>query len=329
MAQVTVTALVRGPSPAPAGPRGSVDGMPSRRAQVRVALVACGGLAVGACGAARGAAPRALALRPACGDGHLWDGAACRSTAEADRHLAAGRAALADSQVEAALAELDAAAQAGPLPHAANVALWEQRGIAAAYLEDEAGARRAFAAMLALEPGHLLSYTLSPKVTFAFEKVRTSADLAVPSLEVTWSRGQRVGDPVRIDVEAVADPARLLHAATLFVRRRGERAWQLADVALAPGERRAVVLPAVPGARPASLELYLRARDAAGNEVLTWADPAHPREVPLRYEPPTPWYRTWWGVTLVGGAVALGTGAGVYALTLAPPDRVGGTVTVR
>ena len=76
-----------------------------------------------------------------------------------------------------------------------------------------------------------------------------------------------------------------------------------------------------------SLELYLRAYDEHGNEVLTWADPQHPRELALRYEPPTPWYRKWWVIAIGGSAVALATGITVYEVTLSPPETVGGTAT--
>jgi hypothetical protein len=274
-----------------------------------------------------GGGPQAT-LRPACAPGQLWDGKACQSTADRTKHLDAGKAALADSKVDVAVAELDAAEHAGPLGHDANIELWEQRGIAAAYVDDEPGARQAFDMLLALDPSHFLSYTLSPKATFVFEKVRGDRARTAPAVDVSWSRGQRLGDPIRLDVEVVADPKRFLHGATLYVRSHGDPAWRATDVALG-AERRPVVLPALAGTRPTSLELYLRAYDAHGNEVLSWADPTRPRELPLRYDPPTPWYRTWWVITLASSAVAIGTGVGVYALTVSPPDKVGGTVTAK
>ena len=88
------------------------------------------------------------------------------------RQLAAGIQALAAQDLDAAKAAFDAAEHAGPLDHDSNVTLWEQRGIAAAYVDDEAAATAAFDMMLALDPGHFLSYTLSPKATFVFEKLR-------------------------------------------------------------------------------------------------------------------------------------------------------------
>ena len=66
------------------------------------------------------------------------------------------------------------------------------------------------------------------------------------------------------------------------------------------------MLPAIDARKTTSLEVYLRAYDQRGNEVLTWADPARPREILLRYDPPTPWYRTWWGITaIVAGSAAI------------------------
>jgi hypothetical protein len=92
-------------------------------------------------------------------------------------------------------------------------------------------------------------------------------------------------------------------------------------------ERR-VLLPPIEAARPVSIELYLRAYDDRGNEVLTWADPGRPREIPLRYDPPTPWYRRAWFYAALGTVVAAGVGITVYELTLEPPDKVAGSVSV-
>ena len=113
----------------------------------------------------------------------------------------------------------------------------------------------------------------------------------------------------------------------MFVRTRGETGWRAADLALGTRNTR-ITLPEVTADKPVSLELYLRAYDARGHEVLAWADPTRPREIPLRYDPPTPWYRKWWVIGIAGSVAAVGTGITVYALTIAPPDKVGGTATV-
>ena len=274
-----------------------------------------------------------VALRRACAGAEYWDGTACRPRGDGAARVAAGKQALAKLDVDLARQALDAAERGGPLDHDANVTLWEQRGIAAAYVDDERAASAAFDMMLALDPGHFLSYTLSPRATFVFEKVRNASKArGAPALDVNWPHGQRVGDPVPLDLEVVADPKRFLHRATVFVRTRGEAGWRAADVALGrTTERRAerrIVLPPIAGAGPGSLELYLRAYDDRGNEVLTWADPARPREIPLRYDPPTPWYRRGWFYAAVGTAVAMTVGVTVYELTIAPPAKVTGGVSV-
>jgi hypothetical protein len=115
----------------------------------------------------------------------------------------------------------------------------------------------------------------------------------------------------------------------VFVRTRGEPSWRAADVALGNSSERRVLLPPTDAARPVSLELYLRAYDDRGNEVLTWADARRPREIPLRYDPPTPWYRRGWFYAAVGTVVAVSVGVTVYELTLAPPDHVAGSVSVK
>jgi len=255
-----------------------------------------------------------LALRPACTDTQSWDGA----------KIAAGKQALGELKVDEAKQALDAAEQSGPLAHESNIQLWEQRGIAAAYIDDEPAATTAFDMLLALDPAHFLSYTLSPKATFVFEKVRDQIkSRGAPELELNWPRGQKVGDPVPLDVDVIADPKLFLDHATLFVRTRGDLAWRAADVSLGHvGTERRLVLPAVAADKPVSLEVYLRAYDPKGNEVFDWADARRPREIALRYDPPPPWYRKWWVIAIAGSVVALGTGVTVYELTLKPPDKI-------
>src|SRR5262249_36377801 len=153
--------------------------------------------------------------------------------------VASGRQALARLDVDRARLALDAADHGGPLDHDANVTLWEQRGIAAAYVDDERTASAAFDMLLALDPSHFLRYPLSPKATFVFEKVRNdSRARGVPALDVNWPHGQRVGDPVPLDLEVLADPKQFLRRATVFIRTRGETGWRAADVALARAAER-------------------------------------------------------------------------------------------
>jgi hypothetical protein len=269
-----------------------------------------------------------LTLRTACAEGAIWTGATCKPNAEATRELTAGTTALAKLEVDEAKAALDKVEAAGPLDHKTNVTLWEQRGIAAAYVDDEVSASTAFDMLLALDPGHFLSYELSPKATLVFEKTLKQSKLrGAPAIDVNWSRGQKVGEPIPIDIEVLADPKQFLSRATLFVRTRGEASWRAADLPLTKTKQ--VLLPAIAATKNVSLDVYLRAYDQRGNEVLTWADASRPREIVLRYDPPTPWYRTWWGISsIVAGSGGIIAGI-VYAVTVAPPDKIDGSTTVR
>ena len=276
------------------------------------------------------AAPGTTAvLRPACADGQTWNGTACRPNDEAKKQLAISTAALAKLDVDQTKVALDAVEHSGPLDHKTNVTLWEQRGISAAYVDDEATATTAFDMLLALDPAHFLSYELSPKATLVFEKtLKQTKQRGAPAIDVNWSRGQKVGEPIPIDIEVLADPKQFLSRATLFVRTRGEPSWRAADLALAKTKDQRLTLPAISATKNVSLDLYLRAYDARGNEVLTWADATRPREIVMRYDPPTPWYRTWWGISsIVAGSGAIVAGI-VYAVTIAPPDKIGGSTTV-
>lgn len=301
------------------GPPGSVPSL--------LALLSL--LALAGCGAAAGRTPVA-AVRPGCALDEQYAAGRCQPVA-GRAHLEAGRAALAKFEVEAATAELAAAAAAGPLDYDSHVALWEQRGIAAAYADDEPAALRAFDMLLTLDPGHLLSYTLSPRATFVFEKARLAAARGGrPAVQLTWRRDARIGDALPVDVEVLADPKASLARATLLMRTRGAATWRAIDFSLQkPGAYQRVTLPPTSGQKPATLELYLRAFDGSSNEVLRWASPAAPRELALRYEPPQPWHGKWWVRALAGGVLAVGTGIVVYAVTREPPGTVDGDVVIK
>jgi hypothetical protein len=285
-------------------------------------------LFVVACHGGAGGDRTLLALHTACAADQRWSGSACVATGDGPAKIEVGKKAIADLQIDAAKSAFDAAELAGPLAHDANVTLWEQRGIAAAYVDDEATASTDFDMLLALDPSHFLSYFVSPKATFVFEKVRNQTkSRPAPAIDVSWMHDGKVGDPVPVGIEVLADPKQFLRKATLFVRTRGEPGWRAAELELpAIGSEHRLVLPPVVAEKPISLELYLRAYDAKGNEVLTWADPARPREIPLRFEPPPPWYRKWWVLTLAGSAAVIATGITVYELTISPPDKIGGSV---
>jgi hypothetical protein len=270
----------------------------------------------------------AITLRAACAADQRWDGNACVARAGV-ADVETGRDAIAKFDMDTAVAALERS-RGMPFDHANNILWWEQRGIAHAYLDQPSEAVAAFDHLLLIDPAHLLSYELSTKATLAFAQARAAAEArGAPMLDVQWRRDQRLGEPVPIEVETVADPAGILKKATIFVRARGESAWRAADFALAaPGKVTNVRLPPVAGTKSITLEMYAVASDDTGTEVLTWASPARPREIALRYDPPTRWYRKWWVWAAAGGVVAVGTGIIVYATVWEPGPVVGGGIDV-
>ena len=275
-------------------------------------------ISLAACAGSAGRAGRATSLRPACAEGERWDGGGCQPRGgEAD--LDAAQAAIKDVQIDAAFAALDRAATR-PLAHRSYVRMLEQRGMAEAVAEDAAAAAAAFARMLDADPGRGIDCTRGTIIVRPFEQARAeAAKRAPPELELRWRRDLRLGRPVPIEIETIDDPAARLRGLTVYVRERGEPTWRAADVELpAPGAVGQLVLPPIGGTRPTTLELFAVASDERGNEVHRWASPERPRELPLRYDPPTPWHRRWWVWAAVGGVVAAGTGIGVYAAVWEP-----------
>ena len=284
-------------------------------------------VALSGCGASAKAVQSPVAtLRPLCSPTTYWDGTRCTERQpDAARDLAAGVEALAGFRVEEALTLLQRARDGGPHQRDQYVRVYEQIGIAQAYLGAEQPALDAFDMLLSLAPGHLLSYTLSPKATFVFERARTrSQQQPRPTLDVSWPRDLDVDDPVPIEVEVVADPKSFLKRAELRVRRRGSDRFDAVDLQLSQEGYQRVVIPALNTGKPEVLELYVSAFDDRGNEVFQWAGPERPREIPLDYRPPVAWYRNWWVWATIGGVVAASTGTIVYVVSRDPPDTIDG-----
>ena len=236
--------------------------------------------------------------------------------------------ALADFRPDDAVALLTKAKDEGPYAHEDHVRLYEQLGIAYAYLERADDAKHAFDVMLALEPTRAIRYTLSPKVTFLFEQARERASSReTPAIDLSWSRDLTVTDPIPIAIEVVADPHQFLEKALVRFRTKGNPTWQETSIELPePGQVARIELP--PGAplsvQSESVEVYAIAYDQKGNEVLLWGSEKRPREIGLSYEPPDPWYGKWWVWVAAGAVVAAAAGTGVYFATREPSDVVTG-----
>jgi hypothetical protein len=199
---------------------------------------------------------------------------------------------------------------------------YEALGLARAFVDDTPGAEAAFQRLLLLAPAHSLSYTMSPKATFPFERARRSV-ASQPALEArldppppSWW-----GDPLRLTLARVADPQDLIASFRLCsgIKGGGRPTCQLVP-APPVGERSPVELP--PVARPPELvegtgvflQLTLVGLDAESSEVWRGPPPERPLELGVGFAPPEPWYTSpWtWGIAAAGTAtvvtaVVLGT----------------------
>ena len=288
------------------------------RAILLVAIAACGGAS---------STGTLSALRPACGPTQYWTSTTCTARGDVGRIVADAKEAVRAQDPDKAAVAFAAADKIGPIDHESNILLWEQRGIIAGFMKDDGASKSAFDMLLALDPGHLISYGLRTDVTLIFEALRATQPRA-PEVDIAWPAGLKTDDAIPLDIEVLSDRKQFLRRATVFVRARGESTWRASDLTLAPKPTR-VLIPAVQATKPSALELYLRAYDDKGNEVLAWSDPTKPREIPLRYDPPPKWYRNWKTYAIGGTAAVLLTGLVVYAVTLSPPDDASGNGVVK
>lgn len=221
----------------------------------------------------------------------------------------------------------------GPFELDAHLKLHESLGIAYAYAGRAGDALASFEFVLALSPGHAISYTLSPKVTFLFERARQKhAPAPQLAFDVAWPRDIEGGAPLPITVEKVRDARGLATSFTLFARPRGDGEWAPQHhSAPVPGGYATVTAPALAELDNGTVvrELYLAAFDELGNEVFRWGSPASPREVASA--PPPRWYqRGWVWPLLIGGVLTVAAGAGgmVYAVTRPLPGEISGSLSV-
>jgi hypothetical protein len=229
-------------------------------------------------------------------------------------------------QSDDAVRLLERAKSEGPYAYAQHVRLYELLGIAYSYAERKADALKAFDLMLALEPGHAVSYKLSPKATFVFEDARKAAAArAVPGLDVQWPRDVDAAAPVPMDLSIIADPFGFLSRARVYWRLKGAADWESGEVALETGHSARLMLPAVSGAtQDVERDVRVVALDSKGDEVLRWGSEQFPRAVVARYRPSRVWI-AWVVGAVVVAAIAASTI--IYFATRPPPDNFPTTIT--
>ena len=219
--------------------------------------------------------------------------------------LEQGIAQLQDLEVASAIAILESVK--GPLTLEQSTELYENLGLACAYAEQSEKAERAFASLLRIAPGHTLDYSISPKATFIFEKVRKRM-LKEPALLVQTSPPSATpyDTPLTIETNTLHNPENFVSSLRLChrVKQKGGN-YDCLDLDLSDSaESNAFVLP--PFARPdvnddeeMTLQFALSGFDAQGNEVYRGPSRARPGELPLGLQPQIPWYEnplTWTAV---------------------------------
>lgn len=219
--------------------------------------------------------------------------------------LQKGIAQLQDLEVEKSIATLESVQ--GPLTLEQSTQLYENLGLACAYAEQGEKAEQAFASLLRIAPGHTLDYSISPKATFIFEKVRQRM-LKEPALLVQTSPPSATpyDTPLTIQTNTLHNPGNFVSSLRLChrVKQKGGN-YDCLDLELSDSaESNAFVLP--PFARPdvndeeeMTLQFALSGFDAQGNEVYRGPSKARPGELPLGLQPQIPWYEnplTWTAV---------------------------------
>ena len=180
--------------------------------------------------------------------------------------------------------------------------------------------------LLTLDPSHLLSYTLSPKATFVFERTRNAFQVA-PLVDISWPNNQLVNEVLSLEVEVVHDPKKFLKKGVLFLRKAGQKDFQRVYIPMTRGYRNSFHLPPFRGEEDQVVELYLLATDGQGNEVYRWASAKRPRQIQLVYVKPTRWYQKWWVWAISATALAASAGGLAYWIGQEPPATATGTVT--
>lgn len=212
-------------------------------------------------------------------------------------------------------------------------------GLAELYLGDETKARDAYEKLLQARPDYRLPASAPPKLHHLYDRI------------VEDIRRRRV-QPVVLTAEALKDTpgneplvidAQIEHLplgarAKLYLRRAGAQTFSAVDFARkksAPDAFEAVV-PAfeVPSeARPYDVEYYFEVADAAQRRLAGKGDAFSPLSFKVMGQPgrtaasteSDAWYSKPW-VWAIAGAVAVGTGVGIYFIATQHPT---GTVTIR
>lgn len=237
------------------------------------------------------------------------------------------RRAVEDLDYEKAAGILEKLRQSSTLKYEENIELHELLGISYAASNQTDAARKVFDRLVNMSPDHMLSYTLSPKVTFVFERAKKAARRkGLPRLQLNWPNGLEVSSPVTIDLLVLSDPLKFFWGGYVIGRYSDGRVSRV-PFSVENRSAKATILPRTPEPRePQRLDFLVVMSDASENEVFRLGSAKAPNRIDLNYVPPTAWYRKWywWAAGAAVVASAVGTAAYLSAREPAPevPFRV-------
>jgi hypothetical protein len=203
----------------------------------------------------------------------------------------------------------------------------EAEAIAHCYLGHDDLCATSFDRLLAVAPGHAVSYELGPKVTLPFQSALGRArERPSVELDLAWERGTRVDEALPLILETRSNPDTSVVSTLLRHRILGKTNYDsLTLTPPATGAYEEISLEPSFATKPEedqTLEIYLSGFDAAGNEVYRLGSAQRPYRVDLLYIEPPAWYEKWWVWTLIGTAAVAATASAVYFIADEAPTTI-------
>ncbi|HJZ85981.1 MAG TPA: hypothetical protein VKN99_12465 [Polyangia bacterium] len=207
----------------------------------------------------------------------------------------------------------------------------EYLGLSYLILGNRRKARDAFEDLLSIDQNYTLrDPSQSPKLRAFFEEVKTAFVPGYkPALPATMEHAAPVGAVAGRPVEfaaRVTEGAPRVADVTINWRPRGLLQYHKEGLGGADARYRGFVRPPQESVGYV-LEYFLEAHDTVGRVIARIGTPEEPlaMEVAGAPLPPPPWYKRWWFWSALGGAVAVGTVAGIMAGTArhAQPGSLG------
>ena len=238
------------------------------------------------------------------------------------------------------------------------VRIYALSGLCLLSLRRHGEAQSAFRAALSLDPTYRLDREISPVYQKPFQQV-LDAGVEPLAVDVIPPEKPLIGEPVKIRVELVADPANLSDHMVFYYRLAQRKQYISVKLPLVRGKRTTLTIPGrlwsqsrsqtsqKPGSKQ-TIYWYAKVFSKNGGLLLPKGDPSHPISLIARAKITNPaadllatsghtrhqasgsiaddkgtaWYKRWWVWALVGGvALAAGTTTAVFTLREVPQDH--------